>query len=343
MAPQIPWGLIFVAAIASFFLYRFCQYYWTEECQECRLFKSEYEIHIDERNGKIEERKSIRDQILGLQDGLSDEILDRELRNTSISRIDDIFGIGEKTVSRLYDSGFETLKDLDSIRFRRSTMPDYVGSFKYDMIKSWYTQEKKSRKERIIDEIKAGLYSGTQIGKKIEILKEDFRMCSEEIERQSRIISSFNEDLQRYREVSFINFLKNNMEIPIEEILNLELKETGSLLHRIPVRVTKEELEQLREEFHEIERAHPESYNLELMADEETGRRHFFVIHSDGISFFYEDAMRIVYFGKIKCCSKIGNKLLLKLEKEGKIRINLLNDAELIYKSIKILRSSFTP
>ncbi len=343
MTLQIPWGLLFTTAVVCYFLYRFLEYYWTEECQEYRLFKSEYRIYINRRKREIKERKSKKDQIFGLEDILSNEILDLELRNTSISKIDDIFGIGEKTVLRLYSSGYRTLKDLDSIRFRRSTMPDYVGDFKYDQINRWYTQEKRHRKERIIDEIGRGLYSGTQIGEKIEILKEDYRICSEEIERLSRIIFSFNEDIQRYHRVSFTNFLRNNMEIPIEGIPNLELRNTGDLLHRIPVRVTRGEIGQLREEFNILEEAHPESYGLALMSDEETGRCHFFVIHRDGISFFHEDAMRIAYFWEIKCCSKIGRKLLLKLEKVGKIGINLQNDVELIYNCIKLLKSDFTP
>jgi hypothetical protein len=320
-------------------IYIFFRYYQTEEYQEYRLFKSEYNTYVKKRKTLITERKNKENQIFQSIDRFSDKILDQELRSTSINKIDDFFGIGEKTVQRLYDSGYKTLRDLDSFRFQRSNMPDYVGESKYRQIKKGYNEEKKKRKERINNEIIEGFYSNTENGRKIEELKEEFWMYSERIEELSRTISSFSEDLQRYDGVSFTRFLRNDMEIPFEEVSNLNLRKTEYLVDKIQVRLTGEEIQQFRGEFHVLRDAFPESYELALMRDEETGRHHFFMIHEYGISYFYKGDMRITYFREIKCCSKIGKKLLLKLEKVGKIRIELQNDVDLIYNCIRALKN----
>ena len=341
MAPQSVWVLIliFIAVFAFYFSYKFLKYYQTEECQEYRLFKSEYNTYLNKRKRLISERENKENEILRSMNRLSDKILDQELRNTSINKIDDFFGIGEKTVQRLYDSGYKTLKDLDSFRFQRSNMPDYVGESKYRQIKKGYNEEKKKRKERIDNEIIEGLHSNTENGKKIEDLKKDFWMYSERIEELSGMISSFGEDLRRYDGVSFIKFLRNNMEIPIEGIFNLNLRRTEDLADEIQIRIHEGGIEQLRGEFRQLRDAFPESYKLALMTDEKTGRRHFFMIHEYGISFFYEGDIRITYFREIKCCSKIGKKLLLKLEKVGKIKIELQNDVDSIYSYIGALKN----
>lgn len=339
MVPQIPWGLILTTIFAFYSLYKFLQYYQTEECQEYRLFRSEYDIYVNKRKRLITERENKENQIFRSINRLSDEILDHELRNTSIDKVDDFFGIGEKTVQRLYNEGYKTLRDVDSYRFQRSNMPDYIGEFKYGQIKKGYNEEKKKRKERINNEIIEGVYSNTEKGKEIEDLKEEFWMYSERIEELSRTISSFGEDLQRYDGVSFIRFLRNNMEIPFGGIFNLNLRRTEDLADEIQVRITEEEIRQLRGEFHVLRDAFPESYELTLMIDEDTGRYHFFMIHEYGISFFYKGDIRITYFQEIKCCSKIGKKLLLKLEKVGKMKIELQNDVDLIYNYIKALKN----
>ncbi len=88
MAPQIPWGLIFTTVFAFYSLYKFFKYYQTEECQEYRLFRSEYDIYVNKRKRLIAERENKENQVFRLINRLSDGILDQELRNTSINKID---------------------------------------------------------------------------------------------------------------------------------------------------------------------------------------------------------------------------------------------------------------
>lgn len=326
-------------------LYEYLKYSKTEEFQEYKLFNSEYGIYTNEKERLAKKSGKMHKKIVDLEIRLTYQLLNEELGKISINELDRAWKIGEKTISRLYTDGYRTLRDLDNFKFRRSSMPEYIGDFRYTSIKMWYEKEKERRRKRIINEIQKGSHSDTEIGRNIEITRKNLSICEEKLEKICRELDSFKGDFNRYREVSFYNyFLRRKIEVPYEKIVNLSLKEAECLLNRIigsrsvdDLKNSKrEELRDFYKEFLLLKEKQPYGYWGTAIEDQTYPYLHFFIIHKEGISFFQKGCFNIP-FNEIKHCSKIGRKILLLL-KDGTIKKISLKEPDTAYNYIKTLK-----
>ncbi len=323
------------------------EYSRTEEFQEYELFKSEYDIYENRKRELIKRYEGLQRRIRGLELKLTQDLLNRELETTSIDTLVNAWKIGEKTVLRLYSSGYRTLKDLDDISLRRHSMPEYIGDVRISSIQIWVEREKKRRRNRIINEIKKGLHSNTKIGWEIEDLKRESGLCREKIEEVSRELSNFKKDFGRYRNVSFVNFfLGKEIKIPFKKIINPELKRAEDFLQEIlrPYSIAtvenspKERVKKFYEEFLLIKRKYPRGYKGLITEDGIYPYYHFLIIHDRGISFPSKNHVETIHFKEIEHCSKIGNKILLLLEGKEKEIIIFRKNAGIVYNYIKTFK-----
>lgn len=204
--------------------YEYYKYYNTNEYQEYKLFNSEYNKYTSKKTelkNNLRQKKEAKNNLINK---LSDQLLDKELKNTPIQMIVNAWGIGERTADKLYHRGFKTLKDIDNFFFRRYTMPDYVGEFRFNRIKSWYNIYKENMKKKFKNEINRGDYSNTQIGEEIESINWKIQENKQKIEQISEIIKFFDIDKKRYELVTFYNYLRNKLHIPVETISELKLQ-----------------------------------------------------------------------------------------------------------------------
>lgn len=290
----------------------------------------------------------IRYEIRTLIEKLSYSLLEHELRRRSIGDLIVVPNIGEATIIKLYNQGYKTLKDLDSIFFARSLMPKYVGAIRYELIKNWYFQEKKRRKREIITEVERSRYLNTKIGSKIEKLKRQKENMQKEMNKICKKISFFDIDLKRYKRVSFFNFLKNDMKISYKNIIDsepIETKYSSKEVFGIPkisciAKTDERAIEQFNKEFLLLKKKYPQSYRNMLFLDLSSRKIHPFIIHKGGISFSSEKRIVTIFFKEIKCCSKIGNTILLSIKNGTKIGFYLIEDSEVAYNYIKTFVTS---
>lgn len=338
--------VVIIAILGFSMLYGYFTYSKTEEFQEYKLFNSEYKIYTNEKKRLTKKSGKMHKKIVDLEIRLTHQLLNEELGKIPINELDRAWKIGEKTIARLYTDGYRTLKDLDNFRFRRSSMPEYIGEFRYTSIKTWYEKEKERRKKRIINEIQKGSHSDTEIGRNIAIMKKNLSTCEENLEKTCRDIDSFTRDLNRYREVSFYNyFLRRKIEVSYEKIVNLNLREAEHLLRRIigsrsvdDLKNSKaKEIRDFYKEFLLLKEKQPYGYWGTVIENKTYPCLHFFIIHREGISFFQERFFNIP-FNEIKYCSKIGEKILL-LSKDGIIKKISLREPDKAYNYIKTLKS----
>lgn len=339
-------SIVFVS-IFIYILYKYIEYSRTDESQEYKLFRSEYDIYKNRKRRLIERYKELQRRIRRLELKLAQYLLDSELEATPIDILINAWKIGEKTVSRLYFSGYRTLKDLDNINLRRYSMPEYIGDVRFSSIKIWIESDKKRRKERIINEIKRGSHSNTKIGQEIEDLKRELGCCWDKIEEVRNKLSHFKRDLRRYRNVSFVNFfLGRETKIPFDKVINPELKRAEDLLHEIlkPYSIAtvkdspKEKVRKFYKDFLLIKKGHPYGFKGLITEDGIYPYYHFLIIHDKGISFSSENQVETIHFKEIEHCSKIGKKILLILEKKGKKTILFKKNAEIAYNYIKTFK-----
>lgn len=339
---------IFFLAIFLFLyiFYEYSEYYQTEEFQEFKLFKSEYKKYTDKKEKLIKKIRKKKRKIQELTD--PHKLLEKELESRSIRELIAAPDIGEGTVTNLYVHGYKTLKDIDSFSFRESSMPEYIGPIRYNSIKNWYNKEKHRRKKQIPEEIKIGKFFNKKIGIELEKTKKYKINLQEKLNNLEKVISSFDSDLERYKKISFFNFLKKNTEILYKNIIDpklIETKYSSKEVFGIPkisciAKTDERAIEQFNKEFLLLKKKYPQSYRNMLFLDLSSRKIHPFIIHKGGISFSSEKRIVTIFFKEIKCCSKIGNTILLSIKNGTKIGFYLIEDSEVAYNYIKTFVTS---
>jgi hypothetical protein len=276
-----------------------------------------------------------------LEQILAKDLLDRELEATSVDTLANAWKIGERTVQKLYSSGYRTLKDLDNNYLLRYSKFEYIGNVRSNSIKRWIERDKKQRKNRIRNEIEKGSHSNTEIGQRIEEVKVELGRCMDKIEEISKILSFSKRDFRRYRNISFANFLLGKeIKIRFEKIISPELKSVEDLLQEIlninPI--AKEKMREFYKEFLLMKKEYSHGYKGFIMKDGIYPYNHFLLIHAIGISFPNQNYIETIYFKEIEHCSKFENKILLLLKEKKRESIEFVRDALIAYKYIKTLK-----
>jgi len=324
-----------------YIFYEYSEYYQTEEFQEFKLFKSEYKKYTNKKEKLIKKIRKMKRKIQELTD--PHKLLEKELESRSIRELIAAPNIGKETVTNLYVHGYKTLKDIDSFSFRESSMPRYIGHIRYNSIKDWYNKEKHRRKKQIPKEIKIGKFFNKKIGIELEKTKKYKINLQKKLNNLEMVISSFDSDLERYKKVSFFNFLRNDMEVPYKNIVNsepIEMKYSSkkvfgiSQISRI-AKTGERAIEQFNKEVFLLKKKYSHAYKNMVILDQNTQKLHPLIVHETGISFSIEKKIVTIHFKEIKCCSKIGNSILLSLKSGLKIKIYLIKDSEVVYNYIK--------
>jgi hypothetical protein len=336
-------GVIFVSLV-MYISYSYMKFIQSKEYQEYKLFMSEYIVYENRKAELNKIYRELEERIRKFEQVLVQNLLDEELEEISIDILVRAWKIGEGTVLRLYSSGYKTLKDLDNVRYKRYSMPEYIGDVRFSSIVEWVEREKRQRRERLTNEVEKGSHSNTRIGQEIEGSKIDLSRCHDKLKAVCKELSLFEVDLKRYRTVSFMNFfLGRKIRIPYQTVVKAELRNTEDLLKDIldpyplstVVASGKKETTEFYNQFLRTKEKYPKGYEGLIVVDEIYPCFHFFMIHEIGMSFSRENRIETIHFGEIERCSKIGNKILLILSEKGRKVIEFRKNAGIVYNYIK--------